>query len=94
MKIINNRTREYRSVAAEGSRWTVLCDGEDSRLWTSVKYVSPELQAAPQSVLILGRLAEETEGETGDMTDMTLDVAADMEEDDTTGTETWEKQAV
>lgn len=94
LKIIYNRTREYRSVAAEGSRWTVLCDGEDSRLWTSVKYVSPELQAAPQSVLILGRLAEETEGETGDMTDMTLDVAADMEEDDTTGTETWEKQAV
>ena len=72
----------------------ILCDGEDSRLWASAKYAGKDLQAEPQSVLILGRLAEETEGETGDMTDMTLDVAADMEEDDTTGTETWEKQAV
>ena len=84
LKIIYNSTREYRHVAAEGGIWTILCDGEDSGLWTSVRYADPDLQAAPQSVLILGRLAAETQRGTGSCGD----------EEETAEKETWEKKAV
>ena len=64
----------------------ILCDGEDSRLWASAKYAGKDLQAEPQSVLILGRLAEQSVGGTGG-------VAAGVTEE-TAEKETWEKQAV
>ena len=84
LKIIYNSTREYRHVAADGGIWTILCDGEDSRLWTSVRYAGPDLQAAPQSVLILGRLAAETQRGTASCGD----------EEETAEKEAWEKKAV
>ena len=58
----------------------------DSRLWASAKYAGKDLQAEPQSVLILGRLAEQSVGGTGG-------VAAGVTEE-TAEKETWEKQAV
>ena len=84
LKITYNSTREYRHAAAEGGIWTILCDGEDSRLWTSVRYAGPDLQTAPQSVLILGRLAAETQRDTASCGD----------EEETAEKETWEKKAV
>ena len=86
LKIVYNGTREYRRVEVKENGWMILCDGEDSRLWASAKYAGKDLQAEPQSVLILGRLAEQSVGGTGG-------VAAGVTEE-TAEKETWEKQAV
>ena len=89
LKIVYNGTREYRRVEVKENGWMILCDGEDSRLWASAKYAGKDLQAEPQSVLILGRLAEQSVGGTGS-------VAAEVAEvtEETAEKETWEKQAV
>lgn len=86
LKIVYNGTREYRRVEVKENGWMILCDGEDSRLWASAKYAGKDLQTEPQSVLILGRLAEQSVGGTGS-------VAAEVTEE-TAEKETWEKQAV
>ncbi len=86
LKIIYNSTREYRHAAAGDGNWTILCDGEDSSLWMSVRYAGPDLQAAPQSVLVLGRLTEATESGTGG-------AASDVTDEDPAEKETWEKKA-
>ena len=64
----------------------IIRDGADRRLWASAKYAGKELQAERQSVLILGRRAEQSVGGTGSG-------AAEVTEE-TAEKETWEKQAV
>ena len=55
LKIVYNSSRTEYSVSLDEDGWTILCDGQDSRLWESDHPAVGEIKAAPQSVLVLGR---------------------------------------
>lgn len=60
LKVVYNSSRIPRAVELEGSGWTILCDGTDSRLWEAERPTQGKICIAPQSVLILGQTEEET----------------------------------
>ena len=57
LQIVYNSTEEDLEILPGDGEWEILCDGEDSFLWTRRRRAGHSAMAAARSVLILGRTA-------------------------------------
>ena len=55
MKIIYNARKSSYKVKILDDGWEILSDANDSWFWEKGVYADRQIEAAPQSVLILGR---------------------------------------
>ena len=61
LKIIYNSSESVRSVLVGDGMWEILCNGEDSWMWKKHRPAERGMLIEPQSVLVLGRMAESGE---------------------------------
>lgn len=59
LQIVYNSRQKAETVKLEEGEWQILADGEDSFRWRRPTLVSGEAEAAPVSILVLGKINQE-----------------------------------